>query len=80
MAWDRADGKAKTNPCLFYKDDYLKRWTLLKIDGKIAYICDSDADYPPTKVPWKVSILGTAPAPRITLHDTDPRIKVLNQK
>ena len=73
MAWDRADGKAKRNPSLSYSNSY-KAWRIARLDGHLAYDCTSEAALPPTDIPWNVYKKGVAPAPKIIMHETDPRI------
>ena len=73
MAWDRADGKAKRNPSLSYSNSY-KAWRIARLDGHLAYDCTSDVALPPTDVTWNVYKKGVAPAPKIIMHETDPRI------
>ena len=73
MAWDRADGKAKRNPSLSYSNSY-KAWRIARLDGHLAYDCTSEAALPPTDVTWNVYKKGVAPAPKIIIHESDPRI------
>lgn len=72
MAWDRADKKAARSPSLSYSNSY-KAWRLCRLDGHLAYDCTTDKDLPPTDVTWNVYKKGVAPAPKITLHESDPR-------
>ena len=73
MAWDRADGKAKRNPSLSYSNSY-KSWRIARLDGHLAYDCTSEEALPPTDVTWNVYKKGIAPAPKIIIHESDPRI------
>lgn len=73
MAWDRADGKAKRSPSLSYSNTY-KAWRLCRLDGHLAYESVTEAMLPPTDVTWGVYKKGVAPAPKIIMHETDPRI------
>jgi len=73
MAWDRADGKAARNPSISYSDSY-KSWRIARLDGHLAYQQYSSEPLPHEK--WEVYVKkGTAPAPTIMLHDSDPRGK-----
>jgi hypothetical protein len=77
MAWDRVDGKAKRNPSISYSRTY-KAWRIAKLDGHLAYDITNDDVLPTVDKPWNVYKKGQAPAPKITIHDSDPRPKKPN--
>ena len=72
MAWDRADGKSERSPALSYSNSY-KSWRICRLDGHLAYHVDCEDDMPPQDQEWKVYKMGVAPAPKITIHEQDPR-------
>lgn len=72
MAWDRADGKSERSPALSYSNSY-KSWRICRLDGHLAYDMTCDDEMPPTDQEWHVYKKGVAPAPRLTLHHSDPR-------
>ena len=73
FAWDRADGKAARNPSLSYSNSY-KAWRLCRLDGHLAYDMTTDDDMPPSGNGWNVYKKGVAPAPIVTIHESDPRL------
>jgi len=72
MAWDRADGKSERSPALSYSNSY-KSWRICRLDGHLAYHLDCDDDLPPADREWAVYKMGVAPAPKIVIHESDPR-------
>ncbi|MCA1776665.1 MAG: nucleoside monophosphate kinase [Loktanella sp.] len=72
-AWDRADGKAARSPAISYSNSY-KSWRISRLDGHLAYELTCDDALPPTDRPWNVYKMGVAPGPKVTLHDSDPRL------
>ncbi len=73
MAWDRADGKSQRSPALSYSNSY-KSWRICRLDGHLAYDATCDDEMPPTDREWHVYKKGVAPAPKIVLHHSDPRL------
>lgn len=71
-AWDRADGKAARSPAISYSNSY-KSWRISRLDGHLAYEITCEDALPPTDRPWNVYKMGVAPAPTVTLHQSDPR-------
>ena len=76
MAWDRVDGKSARNPALSYSNSY-NSWRIARLDGHLAYTIVNDDPLPTTTTPWDVYKKGTAPAPTIVIHPTDPRPRVV---
>ncbi len=74
MAWDRADGKAARNPSLSYSNSY-KSWRIARLDGHLAYTIVNDDALPTTTTAWDVYKKGVAPAPKIEMFESDPRVK-----
>ena len=72
MAWDRADGKSERSPALSYSNSY-KSWRICRLDGHLAYDITCEDTLPPTEKEWHVYKKGVAPAPKVTLHEKDPR-------
>ncbi len=72
MAWDRADGRGARSPSLSYSITY-RSWRISCLDGHLAYHVTGDDDMPPTNRAWETYKMGVAPAPRIVLHQRDPR-------
>jgi adenylate kinase family enzyme len=73
MAWDRADGKSERSPALSYSNSY-KSWRICRLDGHLAYDFTCEEDMPPTDREWHVYKKGVAPAPRVTIYHSDPRL------
>jgi UMP-CMP kinase family protein len=74
-AWDRCDGKSERSPAISYSNSY-DSWRIARLDGHLAYtIVRKAAMMPPTNVAWDVYKKGKAPAPTITIHERDPRLK-----
>jgi hypothetical protein len=73
MAWDRADGKAARSPSLSYSNSY-KSWRISRLDGHLAYEITCEDEMPPTDRAWNVYKMGVAPAPKVVLHASDPRM------
>lgn len=73
LAWDRADRKSARNPALSYSNSY-KAWRLCRLDGHLAYDATCDDDMPPAGTGWNVYKKGVTPAPKVTVHKTDPRL------
>jgi UMP-CMP kinase family protein len=71
-AWDRADRKSARNPALSYSNSY-KAWRLCRLDGHLAYTIENEDELPDTPTTWDVYKKGVAPAPKITVHSSDPR-------
>jgi len=72
MAWDRVDGKAERNPSISYSDSY-KQWRIARLDGHLAYTTPgSEGDFWAAG-PWGVYKKAVAPAPKVTIHESDPR-------
>ena len=72
MAWDRADGKSERSPALSYSNSY-SSWRICRLDGHLAYHITCDDEMPPTDREWDVYRKGVAPAPKVVIHDRDPR-------
>lgn len=72
MAWDRADGKSARSPALSYSNSY-KSWRLCRQDGHLAYEITCEDELPPIDREWNVYKMGSAPAPKVTIHYVDPR-------
>ncbi|EHJ91972.1 hypothetical protein [Vreelandella boliviensis] len=72
MAWDRADGKAARSPAISYSIGF-KSWRICRLDGHLAYEITCEDELPPTDRQWNVYKMGIAPAPKVVIHDTDPR-------
>lgn len=72
MAWDRADGKSARSPAISYSNTY-KSWRICRLDGHLAYDFTCDEDLPPTEGEWHVYKKGVAPAPKVVIHQHDPR-------
>ena len=72
-AWDRADGKAARSPAISYSNSY-KSWRISRRDGHLAYEISCEDALPPTDRAWNVYKMGVAPAPTVTLHQSDPRL------
>ena len=72
MAWDRADGKADRSPSLSYSNSY-KSWRLCRLDGHLAYENVTENAMPAQDMVWGVYKKGVAPAPKVTIHEADPR-------
>lgn len=73
LAWDRADGKSARSPALSYSNSY-KSWRICRLDGHLAYDFTSEDDLPPTDREWHVYKMGVAPAPKVVVHHSDPRL------
>ena len=73
MAWDRADGKAARSPAISYSIGF-KCWRICRLDGHLAYEIGGDDALPPTDRPWNVYKMGIAPAPKVVIHQIDPRL------
>lgn len=73
MAWDRADGKCERSPSISYSNSY-KSWRIARADGHLAYHYDSDDDLPQNDIQWNVYKKGVAPAPKVVIHQFDPRL------
>ncbi|QDV45179.1 Adenylate kinase [Stieleria neptunia] len=73
MAWDRADGKSARSPALSYSNSY-KSWRICRLDGHLAYDMTCDDELPPTDRQWHVYKKGVAPAPKVVVHHSDPRL------
>lgn len=73
LAWDRADGLSARNPALSYSNSY-KSWRLCRLDGHLAYDNTCDDALPPSGCGWGVYKKGKAPAPKVTVHTSDPRL------
>ena len=73
LAWDRADKKSAREPSLSYSASYLS-WRICRLDGHLAYESKSDKDIPDADHVWTVYKKGTAPAPTVVVHKTDPRL------
>ena len=73
MAWDRADGNSARSPALSYSNSY-KSWRICRADGHLAYDITCDDHMPPTDREWHVYKKGVAPAPKVVIHSTDPRL------
>ena len=72
MAWDRADGKSERSPALSYSNSY-RSWRICRLDGHLAYDITCEDDMPPTDREWHVYKKGVAPAPKVVIHNSDPR-------
>lgn len=72
MAWDRADGKSERSPALSYSNSY-SSWRICRLDGHLAYHVTCEDEMPPTDREWDVYKMGVAPAPKVVIHDRDPR-------
>lgn len=72
MAWNRADGKSERSPALSYSNSY-RSWRICRLDGHLAYDITCEDDMPPTDQEWHVYKKGVAPAPKLVIHDHDPR-------
>ncbi|MDB4473392.1 nucleoside monophosphate kinase [Opitutaceae bacterium] len=73
MAWDRADGKAARSPALSFSNSY-SSWRISRLDGHLAYEITCEDEMPPTDREWNVYKKGVAPAPKVVLHHSDPRL------
>ena len=73
MAWDRADGASARSPSLSYSNSY-RSWRISRLDGHLAYEIICDDALPPTDREWSVYKKGVAPAPKVVLHHSDPRL------
>ena len=73
MAWDRADGTSARSPSLSYSNSY-RSWRISRLDGHLAYEITCDDALPPTDREWSVYKKGVAPAPKVVLHHSDPRL------
>jgi len=73
MAWDRADGRATRRPSLSYSNT-CKSWRISRLDGHLAYHITCDDELPPVDREWEVYKRGVAPAPRVTVYHSDPRL------
>ncbi|EGF25064.1 nucleoside monophosphate kinase [Rhodopirellula baltica] len=73
MAWDRADGKSARSPALSYSNTY-RSWRICRLDGHLAYDITCEDELPPTDRPWHVYKKGVAPAPKVVIHHSDPRL------
>ncbi|MGJ8650989.1 MAG: nucleoside monophosphate kinase [Opitutaceae bacterium] len=73
MAWDRADGKAARSPALSFSNSY-SSWRISRLDGHLAYEITCDDEMPPTDKGWNVYHKGVAPAPKVVVHHSDPRL------
>ena len=73
MAWDRADGASARSPSLSYSNSY-RSWRISRLDGHLAYEITCDDALPPTDREWSVYKKGVAPAPKVVLHHSDPRL------
>jgi UMP-CMP kinase len=72
-AWDRVDGKAERNPSISFSDSY-KQWRIARLDGHLAYTTPGgDTDFW-SAGPWGVYKKAVAPAPTVTIHESDPRL------
>ncbi|MFN3579788.1 MAG: hypothetical protein ACK4VV_04870 [Pseudomonas sp.] len=72
MAWDRADGKAARSPAISYSIGF-KSWRICRLDGHLAYEITCEDPLPPTDRQWNVYKMGVAPAPKVVIHNADPR-------
>ena len=78
MAWGRVDGKAKRNPSLSYSNSYAA-WHIARLDGHVAYTIGNSDELPTADTPWDCYTtcsgveMAKGPAPKITIHDSDPR-------
>lgn len=72
MAWDRADGKSERSPALSYSNSY-RSWRICRLDGHLAYDITCEDEMPPTDREWHVYKKGVAPAPKVVIHNSDPR-------
>ena len=72
-AWDRADGMSERSPSLSYSNTY-KSWRISRLDGHLAYDFTSEDELPPTDQEWHVYKKGVAPAPKVVIHHSDPRL------
>ena len=67
------DGKAKRNPSISYSASY-KQWRVARLDGHLAYTASGGGEGSFWEAgPWSVYKKAVAPAPTVTLHETDPR-------
>ena len=73
MAWDRADGASARSPSLSYSNSY-RSWRISRLDGHLAYEITCVDALPPTDREWNVYKKGVAPAPKVVLHHSDPRL------
>lgn len=73
MAWDRADGKSARRPALSYSNSYTS-WRICRHDGHLAYDITTEDALPPTDREWHVYKKGVAPAPKVVIHHSDPRL------
>lgn len=73
LAWDRADGKCERSPSLSYSNSY-KSWRIARMDGHLAYHITCEDKLPPTDRQWDVYHKGVAPAPKVVIHQFDPRL------
>ncbi|MEX2481335.1 MAG: adenylate kinase, partial [Gammaproteobacteria bacterium] len=46
---------------------------ICRLDGHLAYEITCEDELPPTDRAWNVYKMGIAPAPKVTLHASDPR-------
>ncbi|MEX1117043.1 MAG: hypothetical protein WEB53_17490 [Akkermansiaceae bacterium] len=72
-AWDRADGRSARSPSLSYSNTYTS-WRISRLDGHLAYHVTCGDELPPTDREWDVYKMGVAPAPKIVIHHSDPRL------
>ncbi|MBG89090.1 MAG: adenylate kinase [Verrucomicrobiales bacterium] len=72
MAWDRADGKSDRSPALSYSNSY-RAWRICRLDGHLAYEITCEDEMPPVDREWNVYKKGVAPAPKVVIHESDPR-------
>ncbi|MFT5355194.1 MAG: UMP-CMP kinase [Polyangiales bacterium] len=73
MAWDRADGKCERSPAISYSETY-QSWRICRLDGHLAYDATCQDEMPPMDREWHVYKKGVAPAPKVVIHHSDPRL------
>ena len=61
------------SPSLSYSNSY-RSWRISRLDGHLAYEITCDDALPPTDRQWNVYKKGIAPAPKVVLHHSDPRL------
>lgn len=73
MAWDRADGECERSPAISYSETY-QSWRICRLDGHLAYDATCQDEMPPVDREWHVYKKGVAPAPKVVIHHSDPRL------
>ena len=73
MAWDRADGKCERSPAISFSETY-QSWRICRLDGHLAYDATCQDEMPPVDREWHVYKKGVAPAPKVVIHHSDPRL------